>query len=54
MNMTLNRGVTNSAHQIQMTTICHNEPPPWKFSACATDHATEIGNVANAVSACAV
>jgi len=29
--------VTNSAHQIQMTTLCHwMKPPPWKVSAYAT------------------
>jgi len=29
---------TNSAHQIQMTAICHwMKPHPWKFSAYATD-----------------
>ena len=36
--MTSNCDVTNSAHQIQMTTLCHwMNRPPWKFSACATD-----------------
>jgi len=30
MNMTSNRDVTNSAHQIQMTTICHWMNPPRK------------------------
>jgi len=36
-NMTSNCDVKNSAHQIQITTICHwMEPPPWKFSAYAT------------------
>jgi len=29
--------VTNSAHQIQMITLCHwMNPPPWKVSAYAT------------------
>jgi len=28
MNMTSNSDVTSSAHQIQMTTICHWLPPP--------------------------
>ena len=38
MSMTSNCDVTNSAHQIQMTTICHwMKPPPWKFSAYATE-----------------
>jgi len=36
MNMTSNCDVTNSAHQIQMTTICHRMTPPGKFSAYAT------------------
>ena len=36
MSMTSNCDVTNSAHQIQMTTICHWMNPPWKFSAYAT------------------
>ena len=34
--MTSNFDVANSAHQIQMTTICHWMKPPWKFSAYAT------------------
>jgi len=34
--MTSNCDVTISAHQIQMTTLCHwMKPPPWKFSAYA-------------------
>jgi len=33
---TSNCDVTYSAHQIQMTTICHWMNPPWKFSAYAT------------------
>jgi len=37
MNTTSNNDVTNSALQIQMTTMCHlMKPPPWKFSAYAT------------------
>jgi len=37
MDMTSNCDVTNNAHQIQMTTICHwMKPPPWKLSAYAT------------------
>jgi len=37
MNMTSNCDVTNSAHQIQMTIMCHwMKPLPWKFSAYAT------------------
>ena len=36
MNMTSNCDVTNSAHQIHMTAICHWMNPPWKFSAYAT------------------
>jgi len=36
MNMTSNCDVTNSEHQIQMTTVCHwMKPPPIKFSAYA-------------------
>jgi len=31
MNMTSNCGVTNSAHQIQMTTICHWMNPSTKI-----------------------
>jgi len=31
-----NCDVTNSTHQIQMTTLCHWMKPPWKFSAYAT------------------
>ena len=34
--MTSNCDVTNSAQQIQMTTLCHWMKPPWKFSAYAT------------------
>jgi len=37
MDMTSNCDVTNSAHQIQMTTIWPWTKPPWKFSAYATD-----------------
>ena len=34
MNMTSNYDVTNSAHQIQITTICHwMKPPPLQFYA---------------------
>ena len=33
MNITSNCDVTNSGHQIQLTTICHWITPPWKFSA---------------------
>jgi len=41
-NMTSNCDVTNSAHQIQITTICRwMKPPPWKFSAYATDWITD-------------
>jgi len=37
MNMTSNFDVTNGAHEIQMTTICHwRKPPSWKFSTYAT------------------
>ena len=37
MNMSSNCDVTNSAHQIQMTNICHwMKTPPWKFSADVT------------------
>jgi len=36
MNMTSNCDVTNSAHQIQITTTCHWMNPLWKFSAYAT------------------
>jgi len=37
MEMTSNFDVTNSTHQIQMTTIWPwTNPPPWKFSAYAT------------------
>jgi len=37
MNMTSNCDVTNSANQIQVTTVCHwMKLPPWKFSAYAT------------------
>jgi len=35
--MTSFRDVTNSAHQMQMTTLCRwMKPPPWKVSAYAT------------------
>jgi len=38
VNTTSNCDVTNSAHQIQMTTICHwTKTSPWKISAYATD-----------------
>jgi len=38
VTMASNCDVINSAHQIQMATICHwMKPPPWKFSAYATD-----------------
>ena len=38
MEITLNCDVTDSAHQIQMTTIWPwTKPPPWKFSANATE-----------------
>ena len=41
MNMTSNCDVTNSAHQIKMTTICHwMKNPWWKFSAYATVRST--------------
>jgi len=37
MNMTSTCDDTNSAHQLQMTTMCHwMKSPSWKFSACAT------------------
>ena len=36
MNMTSNCDVTNSGHQMQMTTTCHWMTPPWEFSAYAT------------------
>jgi len=37
MNMMPKCDVTNSTHQIQMTTICHwMKSPPWKFSEYAT------------------
>jgi len=40
MDMTSNCEVTNSAHQIQMTTIWPwTETPPWKFSAYANAQA---------------
>jgi len=32
----MNCDVTNSRHQMQMTTICHWIQPPWEFSAYAT------------------
>jgi len=38
MNMTANCDVTNIAHQIQMTTICHWMNPPRKCSAYATSY----------------
>ena len=39
--MTSNCDVTNSAHQIKMTTICHwMKNPRWKFSAYATLRST--------------
>jgi len=34
MTMTSNRDVTNSAHQIQMTTICHWINPPHIKNFC--------------------
>jgi len=38
MEMTSNCDVTNSAHQKQITTIWPwTNPPPWKFTAYATD-----------------
>ena len=43
INMTSNCDVTKSAHQIQMTIICHwMKPPPRKFSAYATVPQTRI------------
>jgi len=44
MEMMSNCDVTNSEHQIQMTTIRPwTKPPPWKFSAYATDQVYEEG-----------
>ena len=41
MEMTSNCDVTNSAHQIQMTTTWPlTNPPPWKLSAYATESLT--------------
>ena len=38
MNTTSKCDVTNSAHQTQMTTMCHwMKPSPWKYSVYATD-----------------
>jgi len=43
MEMTSNCDVTNSEHQIQMTTIwLWTKTPPWKFSANATDSRYKI------------
>jgi len=43
MNMTSNYDVTNSTHQMQMTTICHWMKPPRKIFAYATDLEAKTG-----------
>ena len=42
-NVTSNCDVTNSSHQIQMTTICHWMNLPWKFSSYAIGYARDKG-----------
>jgi len=43
--ITSNCDVTNSAHQIKMTTLCHWMTPPWKFSAYATADVTSCAQL---------
>jgi len=40
--MAPNYDVTNSGHQMQMTTICQQMKPPWNFSAYATDITSKL------------